>query len=102
MNKKELSECDICTRSITPTLTHAKWGLMSQVREEVSFTKGRVIVRGQLSTQGEPKRADYVLYYKPGLPLAVIDAKDNHHSVVAPPSVTRTNSSPNTSSYSPP
>jgi len=47
---------------------------MSQIREEVSFTKGRVIVRGQLSTRGEPKRADYLLYHKPGIPLAVIEA----------------------------
>ena len=42
--------------------------MMGQIREEVSFTKGRVIVRGQLSTLGEPKRADYILSYKPGQP----------------------------------
>lgn len=52
-------------------------------REEVSFTKGRVIVRGQVSVRGEPKRADYVLSYKPGLPLAIVEAKDNNHSVGA-------------------
>ena len=56
---------------------------MSQIREEVSFTKGRVIVRGQLSTRGEAKRADYLLYFKPGIPLAVGEAKDNNHSVGA-------------------
>lgn len=56
---------------------------MGQIREEVSFTKGRVIVRGKLSTRGEPKRADYVLSHKPGIPLAVIEAKDNNHSVGA-------------------
>ena len=54
---------------------------MTQIREEVSFTKGRVIVRGKLVTRGKAKRADYVLYYKPNIPLAVIEAKDNNHSV---------------------
>ena len=56
---------------------------MNQIREEVSFTKGRVIVRGQLSTRGEAKRADYLLSYKPASRLAVIEAKDNNHSVGA-------------------
>ncbi len=82
MNKKELSERDICTKFITPALTAGnKWDLMNQIREEVSFTKGRVIVRGQLSTRGEAKRADYLLSYKPGIRLAVGEAKDNNHSV---------------------
>ena len=81
-SKNDLSERDICTKFITPALTAGnKWDLMSQIREEVYFNKGRVIVRGQLSTRGEPKRADYVLSYKPGIRLAVIEAKDNNHSV---------------------
>jgi type I restriction enzyme R subunit len=81
--KKALSERDICTKFITPALTAGgKWD-QSQIREEVSFTKGRVIVRGQLSTRGEPKRADYVLSYKPGIRLAVVEAKDNNHTVGA-------------------
>ena len=54
---------------------------MTQLREEVSFTKGRIIVRGKLVTRGKAKRADYILYYKPNIPLAVIEAKDNHCSV---------------------
>lgn len=69
INKKELSERDICSKFITPALVGARWDHMNQIREEVSFTKGRVIVRGKLSTRGEPKRADYVLYHKPGIPL---------------------------------
>ena len=52
-----------------------------QIREEVGFTKGRIIVRGKLVTRGKAKRADYVLYYKPNIPLALIEAKDNNHSV---------------------
>jgi type I site-specific restriction endonuclease len=78
MNKKALSERDICTKFITPALVSAQWDLMSQIREEVSFTKGRVIVRGQLSTRGEAKRADYLLYLKPGIPLAVGEAIRKH------------------------
>ncbi len=42
-----------------------------------------MIVRGQISTRGEPKRADYILSRKPGIPLAIIEAKDNNHSVGA-------------------
>jgi type I restriction enzyme, R subunit len=83
MNKKDLSERDVCTKFITPALTDAKWDVMTQIREEVSFTKGRVIVRGPLSARGEPKRADYILSYKPGIQLAIVEAKDNNHSVGA-------------------
>ena len=54
---------------------------MLQIREEVYFTKGRIIVRGKLVTRGKAKRADYILYYKPNIPLAMIEAKDNTHSV---------------------
>jgi type I restriction enzyme R subunit len=82
-DKKSLSERDICTKYITPAITEAGWDLHSQIREEVSFTKGRIIVRGKLHTRGEQKRADYILYYKSNIPLAVIEAKDNGHSVGA-------------------
>jgi type I restriction enzyme R subunit len=83
-DKKLLSERDICTKFITPAITaDSKWDLMNQVREEVFFPKGRVLVRGLLSTRGEAKRADYILFHKPGIPLAVIEAKDNNHAVGA-------------------
>src|SRR5690349_11686136 len=81
MNKKQLSERDICTKFITPSLRQAGWDEMTQLREEVSFTKGRIIVRGKLVSRGKAKRADYLLYYKPNIPLAIIEAKDNFHSV---------------------
>ena len=81
MDKRTLSERDICTKFITPALRGAGWDEMLQIREEVSFTKGRIIVRGKLVTRGQGKRADYILYYKPNIPLAVIEAKDNTHSV---------------------
>jgi len=80
-DKKSLSERDICTKYITPAVIQAGWDLFTQIREEVSFTKGRIIVRGKLHTRGELKRADYILYYKSNIPLAVIEAKDNSHGV---------------------
>ena len=81
MDKKSLSERDICTKFITPALVQVGWDLDTQIREEVTFTQGRVIVRGKLHSRGESKRADYILYHKPNIPLAVIEAKDNKHSV---------------------
>ncbi|WP_322980251.1 EcoAI/FtnUII family type I restriction enzme subunit R [Pseudomonas sp. C11] len=81
MDKKSLSERDICSKYITPAITAAGWDLHKQVREEVSFTKGRIIVRGKLHSRGEARRADYILYHQPNLPIAVIEAKDNKHSL---------------------
>ena len=81
MDKKNLSERDICTKFITPALHKAGWDEMTQIREEVSFTKGRIIVRGKLVSRGKAKRADYVLCYKPNVPVAVIEAKDNTHAI---------------------
>jgi type I restriction enzyme R subunit len=82
-DKKSLSERDICTKYITPAIISAGWDLHTQIREEVSFTKGRIIVRGKLHTRGEQKRADYILYHKSNIPLAVIEAKDNSYSIGA-------------------
>src|SRR5450631_2055303 len=81
MNKRTLSERDICTKFVTPALRKAGWDEMTQIREEVGFTKGRIIVRGKLVSRGKGKRADYVLYYKPNIPIALIEAKDNTCSV---------------------
>ena len=80
MNKKSLSERDICSKFITPNLVAAGWNLDTQLREELSFTDGRIYVRGKIHARGEKKRADYILYYKPNIPIAVIEAKDNKHS----------------------
>ena len=83
MNKRALSERDICTKFITPAAQLAGWK-QHQFREEVKLTKGRVIVRGQIATRienpeaiGGPRRADYVFYGLPNLPLAVLEAKSN-------------------------
>jgi len=83
VDKKALSERDICSKFITPALVRAGWNLQTQIREEFSLTKGRIIVRGKLHSRGASQRADYVLFYKPGIPLAVLEAKDNRHSVGA-------------------
>ncbi|MCX5823600.1 MAG: DEAD/DEAH box helicase family protein [Deltaproteobacteria bacterium] len=86
MNKKTLTEADIRTKFITPALVGAdgnKWNVMTQLREEIYFTKGRVIVRGKTVKRGEAKKVDYLLYYKPNIPIAVIEAKDNNHTVGA-------------------
>ena len=83
MSKKSLSERDICTKFITPAILGVGWDLHTQIREELSFTKGRIIVRGKLHTRGQQKRADYVLYYKSNIPIAVIEAKENNLSVGA-------------------
>lgn len=83
MNKKGLSERDICTKFITPALEKAGWDTQLQILEEVSFTDGKIYVRGKLTARGTRKRADYILYYKPNIPIAIIEAKDNNHSVRA-------------------
>ncbi len=80
-DKKNLTERDICTKFILPAVRKAGWDDMLQIREEVYFTKGRIIVRGKLVTRGKAKKADFVLYYKPNIPIAIIEAKDNNHSV---------------------
>ena len=59
MNKRDLSERDICTKFIAPALRGAGWDDVSQLREEVTFTQGRIIVRGKLVARGKRKRADY-------------------------------------------
>ncbi|MFH2143590.1 MAG: DEAD/DEAH box helicase family protein [Bacteroidota bacterium] len=81
VNKKNLSERDICTKFITPAVESAGWNKQSQLLEEVSFTDGKIYVRGKLTARGERKRADYILYYKPNIPVAIIEAKDNNHSI---------------------
>lgn len=82
-NKKELSERDICTQFILPALIKAGWDVEKQVREEVFFTDGRIFVKGNKTARGKRKRADFILYLKPNIPIAVIEAKDNNHAVGA-------------------
>jgi len=80
-DKRSLTERDICTKWITPALERAGWDILTQIREEFPLTDGRILVRGKLHTRARNKRADYVLFYKPNIPIAVIEAKDNNHSL---------------------
>lgn len=87
MDKFQLSERDICTKFITPSIVQAGWQ-RHQFREEVSLTDGRVMVRGKLAARiknpdakGGPKRADFVLYARQNVPVAVIEAKQAKYSV---------------------
>ena len=82
-DKKQLSERDICTKYITPALVKAGWDIDTQLFEEFPLTKGRIIVKGKLHARKQPKRADYVLFYKPNIPIAVIEAKDNSHTIAS-------------------
>lgn len=81
INKKALSEQDICLKYITPAIQDAGWDKDTQMRMEVPFTDGRIMVRGKEVKRGVRKRADYILYWKPNIPLAVVEAKDNKHTV---------------------
>ncbi len=83
MEKRSLSERDICTKFITPALRSAGWDDITQIREVVSFTKGRIIVRGKLVSRGKGKRADYILSVKPNIPIALIEAKENTQAIGA-------------------
>lgn len=76
-----MSEQDIRTKYITPAILAAGWDRDSQLREEVSFTNGKITVRRKMVKRGERKRADYILYWKPNIPLAVVEAKDNKHNI---------------------
>lgn len=80
MDKKLLSERDICTKYITPALQRAGWDIETQILEEVSFTDGKIFVRGKLTARGKRKRADYILYYNSN-PVALIEAKDNNQTI---------------------
>ncbi|MGN5538474.1 EcoAI/FtnUII family type I restriction enzme subunit R [Alcaligenes sp. Lyrl_28] len=87
MDKYQLSERDICTKFITPAIVQAGWQ-QHQFREEVNLTDGRVMVRGKLAARiknpyakGGPKRADFVLYARPNIPIAVVEAKQARFSV---------------------
>lgn len=80
--KKKLSESDICDLFITPAIKDAGWDPMTQIRREVTLTPGPVVVRGNMSSRNKNKKkfADYVLSWKPGVPVAVVEAKDNNHT----------------------
>jgi type I restriction enzyme R subunit len=85
MNKKALSESDICDKFIRPAMEKAGWDGMVQVYREFPLRAGRVVVRGRRAKRDASTvlRADYALFFKPNIPLAVVEAKDNNHAMGA-------------------
>lgn len=81
MDKKKLTETDIISKFLLPAIQNVGWNLMTQIRQEVKLRDGKVIVRGQLGMRTSVKSADIVLYHKPSIPLAVIEAKANKHDI---------------------
>ena len=81
INKTTLTETDIITKFILPSIKNAGWDDMTQIRQEVKLRDGKVIVRGQIGMRKTVKSADIVLYHKPSMPLAVIEAKANKHEI---------------------
>ena len=81
MNKKDLSESDIKAKFITPAILKAGWDEHTQLGREIYFTDGRIYVKGKMTSRGKRKFADYILFYKPNVPIAVIEAKTNKHTV---------------------
>ncbi|MFD1708928.1 EcoAI/FtnUII family type I restriction enzme subunit R [Siminovitchia sediminis] len=82
-SKKQMTEEDIKNKFITPALTQSGWDVQTNVFFEHNFTDGRVIVRGNLTTRAPRKRTDYLLMHKKNYPIAIIEAKDNRHSIGA-------------------
>ncbi len=85
MDKKHLSESDICDKFIRPAMEAAGWNGMDQIYREFPLRAGRVVVRGQKAYRDKTTvvRADYALFHKPNIPLAVVEAKDNNHALGA-------------------
>ncbi|MGR5318512.1 EcoAI/FtnUII family type I restriction enzme subunit R [Vibrio sp. DNB22_19_1] len=81
INKAKLTETDIITKFILPAIKNVGWDDMTQIRQEVKLRDGKVIVRGQAAARKKVKSADIVLYHKPSMPLAVVEAKANKHEV---------------------
>lgn len=79
--KKDLNEAEICQNYITPAIAQAGWDKRTQIRREFTFTAGQVFVRGKVAGRGKQKRADYVLFHTANLPIALVEAKDNHNPV---------------------
>ncbi|UUC91844.1 EcoAI/FtnUII family type I restriction enzme subunit R [Comamonas sp. C11] len=85
MDKKQLSEADICAKFISPAVLNAGWSELDQIYREYTIAPGRIVVRGQKAQRNLQSvlRADYLLCHQYGQPLAVIEAKDNCHTVGA-------------------
>ena len=79
LDKKQMSEEDIKLQFITPAIT-SKWNI-HKITMETQITDGKVNLKGNIVFREKPKRADYVLYLSANNPIAIVEAKDNNHSV---------------------
>ena len=79
LDKKQMTEEDIKLQYITPAI-QAKWGL-DRITMETKITDGRINLKGNIVIREKPKKADYVLYLNKNKPIAIVEAKDNNHSV---------------------
>jgi len=79
LNKKQMSEEDIKLNYITPAIMGRGWG--NHITMETKITDGRINIKGNIVARSKPKFADYILYLNDGKPIAVVEAKDNNHSV---------------------
>ena len=79
ISKKQMSEEDIKLQYITPAIT-AKWDI-KKITMETNITDGKINLKGNFVTREKPKRADYVLYLNSNNPIAIVEAKDNKHSI---------------------
>jgi type I restriction enzyme R subunit len=82
MNKKDLSERDICTKFINPAIAQAGWDLKKQFKEEDSFVGGRISLKEKMTASGNRKFSGNIVLYKQNISIAVFEVKDNKHSVI--------------------
>ncbi len=85
INKKDLSEIDICDLYITPAIKDAGWEPFTQIRREVTLAPGPIIVRGDMSVRSNKKKkfADYILQWEPGVPLAIVEVQTLQNQMAA-------------------
>ena len=79
--KSQMTEEDIKLNFITPALLKRGWENKITMETRVKFTDGKINLRGNMVARSNPKKADYILYFCANNPIAVVEAKDNNHSV---------------------
>jgi type I restriction enzyme R subunit len=80
LNKQQMTEEDIKLNYITPAIQKG-WNENITMETKVQFTDGRINLKGNMVSRGKPKFADYVLYLNTGKPIAIVEAKDNNHTI---------------------
>ena len=81
LDKKQMTEEDIKLNFITPALLVKGWKDKITMETKVKFTDGKINIKGNIAVRGDAKKADYVLYLRKNYPIAIVEAKDNNHSI---------------------